>query len=185
MHGKLRSDFPKACLCSSHCVPCFRYLAATLVINWLSSHEDPTLQRMAVAVISVLVAKVKTLLAHCACRRKIARHLLLPPAWGSPGLLHLCDASFSCLWSCVVRWSIKLVKARCVAVWKNGKNFQDALMYLLYFVAVCGGDRPARHRRLYHEGVFTLLEYLVSDWHALQLSTRYPWVYFQSSLHLT
>lgn len=66
MCGKLRSDFPKARLCSSHCVPCFRYLAATLVINWLSSHEDPTLQRMAVAVISVLVAKVKTALAHCA-----------------------------------------------------------------------------------------------------------------------
>lgn len=56
--------FPR--LGSSHCVPCFRYLAATLVINWLSSHEDPTLQRMAVAVISVLVAKVKTPLAHCA-----------------------------------------------------------------------------------------------------------------------
>uniref|UniRef100_A0A3P8RQ09 Zyg-11 family member, cell cycle regulator, like n=1 Tax=Amphiprion percula TaxID=161767 RepID=A0A3P8RQ09_AMPPE len=48
------------------------YLAATLVINWLSSHEDPTLQRMAVAVISILVAKVKTLLTHCAlasCRK--------------------------------------------------------------------------------------------------------------------
>lgn len=58
--------FPRLCLCSSHCVPCFRYLAATLVINWLSSHEDPTLQRMAVAVISILVAKVKTPLAHCA-----------------------------------------------------------------------------------------------------------------------
>uniref|UniRef100_A0A3P8RQ77 Zyg-11 family member, cell cycle regulator, like n=1 Tax=Amphiprion percula TaxID=161767 RepID=A0A3P8RQ77_AMPPE len=45
---------------------------ATLVINWLSSHEDPTLQRMAVAVISILVAKVKTLLTHCAlasCRK--------------------------------------------------------------------------------------------------------------------
>lgn len=38
----------------------FRYLAATLVINCLSSHEDPTLQRMAVAVISILVAKLST-----------------------------------------------------------------------------------------------------------------------------
>lgn len=55
------------------CSSCFRYLAATLVINWLSSHEDPTLQRMAVAVISVLVAKVKTPLVLCAlarCREK-------------------------------------------------------------------------------------------------------------------
>lgn len=57
----------------------FRYLAATLVINWLSSHEDPTLQRMAVAVISILVAKVKTLLTYCAlvCSRKIMWHLLV------------------------------------------------------------------------------------------------------------
>uniref|UniRef100_A0A3Q0RWG7 Zyg-11 family member, cell cycle regulator, like n=1 Tax=Amphilophus citrinellus TaxID=61819 RepID=A0A3Q0RWG7_AMPCI len=42
------------------------YLAAMLVIDWLSSHEDPTLQRMAVAVISILVAKVKTFLTRCA-----------------------------------------------------------------------------------------------------------------------
>ncbi|KAM9789851.1 protein zyg-11 homolog [Neosynchiropus ocellatus] len=35
-----------------------KYLASTLVINWLSSHEEQTLQRMAVAVISVLVAKL-------------------------------------------------------------------------------------------------------------------------------
>lgn len=52
-----------------------------LVINWLSSHEDPTLQRMAVAVISILVAKVKTPLTYCAlvCCRKIEWHLLVPP----------------------------------------------------------------------------------------------------------
>lgn len=62
---------------------CFRYSAAVLVIKWLSSHEDPTLQRMAVAVISALVAKVKTPLAlsalvRCtACRRW---GLLGPPA---------------------------------------------------------------------------------------------------------
>uniref|UniRef100_A0A3Q1C087 Protein zer-1 homolog-like C-terminal domain-containing protein n=1 Tax=Amphiprion ocellaris TaxID=80972 RepID=A0A3Q1C087_AMPOC len=62
-------------LCSDYIlqdVPFDKYLAATLVINWLSSHEDPTLQRMAVAVISILVAKVKTLLTHCAlasCRK--------------------------------------------------------------------------------------------------------------------
>ncbi|XP_049603226.1 protein zyg-11 homolog isoform X2 [Syngnathus scovelli] len=36
------------------------YLAATLVINWLSSYKDPTLQRMAVAVISILVDKLST-----------------------------------------------------------------------------------------------------------------------------
>lgn len=65
----------------------FRYLAATLVINWLSSHEDPTLQRMAVAVISVLVAKVKTLLTHCVfvCCRNVAWHLSVPPVESSSG----------------------------------------------------------------------------------------------------
>ncbi|XP_028283493.1 protein zyg-11 homolog [Parambassis ranga] len=48
-------------LCSDYIlqdVPFDKYLAAMLVINWLSSHEDPTLQRMAVAVISILVAKL-------------------------------------------------------------------------------------------------------------------------------
>ncbi|XP_054452174.1 protein zyg-11 homolog [Anoplopoma fimbria] len=48
-------------LCSDYIlqdVPFDKYLAATLVINWLRSHEDPTLQRMAVAVISILVAKL-------------------------------------------------------------------------------------------------------------------------------
>ncbi|XP_027875365.1 protein zyg-11 homolog isoform X1 [Xiphophorus couchianus] len=39
-------------------VPFDRYLAAMLVIKWLSNHEEPTLQRIAVAVISVLVAKI-------------------------------------------------------------------------------------------------------------------------------
>lgn len=34
-----------------------------LVINWLSSHEDPSLQKMAVAVSCLLVSKVKT--ARC------------------------------------------------------------------------------------------------------------------------
>ncbi|XP_061588931.1 protein zyg-11 homolog [Cololabis saira] len=38
----------------------FRYLAATLVIDLLSNHEDLTLQRMAVAVISILMAKLST-----------------------------------------------------------------------------------------------------------------------------
>ncbi|XP_060900246.1 protein zyg-11 homolog isoform X3 [Labrus mixtus] len=50
-------------LCSEYIlqdVPFDKYLAATLVINWLSSHADPTLQRMAVAVISILVAKLST-----------------------------------------------------------------------------------------------------------------------------
>ncbi|XP_057714292.1 protein zyg-11 homolog isoform X2 [Corythoichthys intestinalis] len=47
-------------LCSDYIlqeVPFDTYLAATLVINWLTCHKDPTLQRMAVAVISILVAK--------------------------------------------------------------------------------------------------------------------------------
>ncbi|XP_041805114.1 protein zyg-11 homolog isoform X2 [Chelmon rostratus] len=50
-------------LCSDYIlqeVPFDKYLAAMLVINCLSSHEDPTLQRMAVAVISILVAKLST-----------------------------------------------------------------------------------------------------------------------------
>lgn len=51
--------------------PWFRYLAAKLVMNWLSTHEDPTLQRMAVAVISILVAKVKTLLTYCSLLAQI------------------------------------------------------------------------------------------------------------------
>ncbi|XP_068425971.1 protein zyg-11 homolog isoform X2 [Clinocottus analis] len=50
-------------LCSDYIlqnVPFDKYLAATLVFKWLCSHEDPTLQRMAVAVISILVAKLST-----------------------------------------------------------------------------------------------------------------------------
>nr|XP_020474055.1 protein zyg-11 homolog isoform X2 [Monopterus albus] len=50
-------------LCSEYIlqdVPFDKYLAATLVINLLSSHENPTLQRMAVAVISILVSKLST-----------------------------------------------------------------------------------------------------------------------------
>uniref|UniRef100_A0A3P9N8Y9 Protein zyg-11 homolog n=1 Tax=Poecilia reticulata TaxID=8081 RepID=A0A3P9N8Y9_POERE len=38
-------------------VPFDRYSAAMLVIKWLSNHEEPTLQRIAVAIISILVAK--------------------------------------------------------------------------------------------------------------------------------
>ncbi|XP_059915735.1 protein zyg-11 homolog [Gadus macrocephalus] len=37
-----------------------RYLATKLVMTWLSSHDDPTLQKMAVAIISVLVAELST-----------------------------------------------------------------------------------------------------------------------------
>ncbi|XP_056149242.1 protein zyg-11 homolog isoform X2 [Lampris incognitus] len=50
-------------LCSDYIlqdVPFDKYLAAKLVMSLLSSHEDPTLQRMAVAVISILVAKLST-----------------------------------------------------------------------------------------------------------------------------
>ncbi|XP_028988285.1 protein zyg-11 homolog isoform X2 [Betta splendens] len=50
-------------LCSDYIlqdIPFDKYLAATLVINWLSDHEEPALQRMAVAVISILVAKLST-----------------------------------------------------------------------------------------------------------------------------
>uniref|UniRef100_A0A8K9XZY3 Protein zer-1 homolog-like C-terminal domain-containing protein n=1 Tax=Oncorhynchus mykiss TaxID=8022 RepID=A0A8K9XZY3_ONCMY len=41
-------------------VPFDRFEAAKLVMNWLSGHVDRTLQRMAVAVISILVAKLST-----------------------------------------------------------------------------------------------------------------------------
>uniref|UniRef100_A0A674B9B4 Protein zyg-11 homolog n=1 Tax=Salmo trutta TaxID=8032 RepID=A0A674B9B4_SALTR len=41
-------------------VPFDRFKAAKLVMNWLSGHVDRTLQRMAVAVISILVAKLST-----------------------------------------------------------------------------------------------------------------------------
>lgn len=50
-------------LCSEYIlqdIPFDKYLASTLVITWLSSHEDPVLQRMAVAVISILIAKLST-----------------------------------------------------------------------------------------------------------------------------
>ncbi|XP_054889766.1 protein zyg-11 homolog isoform X2 [Poeciliopsis prolifica] len=39
-------------------VPFDRYSAAVLVIKWLSNHEEPTLERVAVAVVSILVAKI-------------------------------------------------------------------------------------------------------------------------------
>ncbi|MEQ2264812.1 hypothetical protein XENORESO_019938, partial [Xenotaenia resolanae] len=47
-------------LCSDYIlqdVPFDKYLAAMLVMKWLGNHEELTLQRMAVAVISLLVAK--------------------------------------------------------------------------------------------------------------------------------
>ncbi|XP_017275683.1 protein zyg-11 homolog [Kryptolebias marmoratus] len=50
-------------LCSDYIlqdVPFDKCLAAMLVIHLLSNHEEPTLQRMAVAVISILVAKLST-----------------------------------------------------------------------------------------------------------------------------
>ncbi|MEQ2240969.1 hypothetical protein ILYODFUR_020553, partial [Ilyodon furcidens] len=50
-------------LCSDYIlqdVPFDKYLAAMLVMKWLGNHEEPTLQRMAVAVISLLVAKLST-----------------------------------------------------------------------------------------------------------------------------
>lgn len=50
-------------LCSDYIlqdVPFDKYLAATLVITWLSSHDDPVLQGMAVAIISILIAKLST-----------------------------------------------------------------------------------------------------------------------------
>lgn len=52
-----------------------------LVITWLSSHEDPSLQKMAVAVSCLLVSKVKT--ARCLS-------LCLVPT------LHLWDVPFCC-----------------------------------------------------------------------------------------
>lgn len=79
-------------MCSTLC-SWFRYLAARLVINWLSSHEDPTLQRMTVAVISLLVAKVKTLLTCSAF--SVLQDRLIEPINSLCRLLYLRDASFS------------------------------------------------------------------------------------------
>ena len=42
-----------------HCVcVCVRFEAAKLVMQWLCNHEDQNMQRMAVAIISILAAKV-------------------------------------------------------------------------------------------------------------------------------
>ena len=37
---------------------CVRFEAAKLVMQWLCNHEDQNMQRMAVAIISILAAKV-------------------------------------------------------------------------------------------------------------------------------
>lgn len=39
-----------------------RFEAAKLVMQWLCNHEDQNMQRMAVAIISILAAKVNSLL---------------------------------------------------------------------------------------------------------------------------
>lgn len=110
----------------------FRYLAAMLVINWLSRHEDPILQRMAVAVISILVAKVKTLLAYCAlaCCREIVWHLLVAPHLHP--LLHLCDTSWSFMLEfSPVKWAnFFAIMALFVLVWHL--EFKEALIFLFY-----------------------------------------------------
>lgn len=61
-HKSRHVDFRVSVPFSKELLP-LRYSAATLVINWLSSHEDPPLQRMAVAVSCLLVSKVRT--ARC------------------------------------------------------------------------------------------------------------------------
>lgn len=38
-----------------------RFEAAKLVMQWLCNHEDQNMQRMAVAIISILAAKVNSL----------------------------------------------------------------------------------------------------------------------------
>lgn len=40
----------------------FRFEAAKLVMQWLCNHEDQNMQRMAVAIISILAAKVPELM---------------------------------------------------------------------------------------------------------------------------
>ncbi|XP_051989423.1 protein zyg-11 homolog isoform X2 [Xyrauchen texanus] len=50
-------------LCSDHIlqvVPFDRYEATKLMMVWLGNHEDLTLQRMAVAIVSILVSKLST-----------------------------------------------------------------------------------------------------------------------------
>ena len=45
-------------LYSCVCVVYYRFEAAKLVMQWLCNHEDQNMQRMAVAIISILAAKV-------------------------------------------------------------------------------------------------------------------------------
>ena len=42
----------------------FRFEAAKLVMQWLCNHEDQNMQRMAVAIISILAAKVPELIFY-------------------------------------------------------------------------------------------------------------------------
>uniref|UniRef100_A0A8C2ZHW1 Zyg-11 family member, cell cycle regulator n=1 Tax=Cyclopterus lumpus TaxID=8103 RepID=A0A8C2ZHW1_CYCLU len=49
-------------------VPFNRFEAAKLVMQWLCNHEDQNMQRMAVAIISILAAKVNQLL-HIVCQK--------------------------------------------------------------------------------------------------------------------
>lgn len=41
-----------------------RFEAAKLVMQWLCNHEDQNMQRMAVAIISILAAKVQYMILH-------------------------------------------------------------------------------------------------------------------------
>lgn len=42
-----------------------RFEAAKLVMQWLCNHEDQNMQRMAVAIISILAAKVYLVFSRC------------------------------------------------------------------------------------------------------------------------
>lgn len=55
-----------------------RFEAAKLVMQWLCNHEDQNMQRMAVAIISILAAKVNSLLYFFVLYKKfcLARPLI-------------------------------------------------------------------------------------------------------------
>lgn len=52
----------KNCCCTLYLL--VRFEAAKLVMQWLCNHEDQNMQRMAVAIISILAAKVYVVLYY-------------------------------------------------------------------------------------------------------------------------
>lgn len=56
----------------------YRFEAAKLVMQWLCNHEDQNMQRMAVAIISILAAKVPNPCQITSCRKTISIVVAIP-----------------------------------------------------------------------------------------------------------